>query len=112
MLPVRRPLLDFWVMTSRLSRILGAVAGLGSAVLWWFMGHMLAPTRHGTLMAQMRERYALLAFLLVPALILAAVALFWVPPRMAGGAPLREGWRWRAALVVLFAILFAKGLAS
>jgi len=69
------------------------------------------PLRQGTLFALDGAHYALLAFLLVPALILAVVALFWVPPRVAGGGPLPEGRRWRLALVLLFIAAFAVGLA-
>jgi len=47
----------------------------------------------------------------VPALILAVVALFWVPPRVSGGGPLPEGARWRLVLVVLFVAAFVVGLA-
>ena len=88
-----------WItMTSPILRALGAVAGLGSAVLCWFLGSTLAsPLRNGKLLAQTGAQYALLAFLFVPALIMAVVALFWVPPRVSGQGPV-EGRRWRAAL--------------
>ena len=100
------------VMTSPILRLLGAIAGLGSAVLCWFLGSTLAPPiRHGTLFSQAGPQYALFAFLLVPALILAVVALFWVPPRVAGGASLPEGHRWRLALFLLFLLAFALGWA-
>lgn len=90
-------------MTSPILRVLGAVAGFGSAVLCWFLGKMLSgPLRNGSLFAQPTSQYALMAFLLVPALILAVVALFWVPPRVAGHGPLPEGRRWRIALVLIF----------
>jgi hypothetical protein len=99
-------------MTSPILRLLGALAGLGSAILLWFLGGALVePLRQGTMFSLDGSRYALLAFLLVPALILAVVALFWVPPRVSGGGPLPEGRRWRLALVVLFAAAFAIGLA-
>jgi hypothetical protein len=99
-------------MTSLILRVLGAIAGLGSAVLWWFLGGTLAPPLHqGKLFSQGGNQYALLAFLFVPALILAVVALFWVPPRVSGGGPLPEGWRWRLALVLLFVAVFVSGLA-
>jgi hypothetical protein len=99
-------------MTSPILRLLGALAGLGSAVLWWFLGSTLAPSiRQHTLFQMGGSRFALFAFLLVPALILAVVALFWVPPRVAGGGPLPEGKRWRLALVLLFLAAFALGLA-
>ena len=98
-------------MTSPLLRILGALAGLGSAVLCWFLGSTLAsPVRQGTLLSRGRSQYELLAFLFVPALILAVVALFWVPPRVSGGGPLPEGRRWRVVLVLLFLAAFLVGL--
>jgi len=99
-------------MTSPILRILGAIAGLGSAVLLWFFGSTLAsPIRAHTIFSLDGSHYALFAFLLVPALILAVVALFWVPPRVEGGGPLPEGRRWRLALVLVFAAAFALGLA-
>jgi len=100
-------------MTSPILRLLGAIAGLGSATLFWFLGSRLAPAiRKGVLFSLAGWEYALFAFLLVPALILAVVALFWVPPRVEGGGPLPEGTRWRLALLVLFAAGFALGLAK
>jgi hypothetical protein len=99
-------------MTSPILRLLGALAAAGSAVLCWFLGDALAkPLRQGRLLSLDGSHYALLAFLFVPALILAVVALFWVPPRVAGGGPLPEGKRWRLALVLLFVASFAVGLA-
>ena len=60
---------------------------------------------------QMDEsHWALLAFLLIPALILAVVALFWVPPRVSGGGPLPEGRRWRMLLVGVFLAAIVAGL--
>jgi hypothetical protein len=59
---------------------------------------------------QSGSQYALLAFLLIPALILAVVALFWVPPRESGGGPLPEGRTWRVALVLTFVAAFVSGL--
>jgi uncharacterized integral membrane protein len=59
---------------------------------------------------QSGSQYALLAFLFVPALILAVVALFWVPPRESGGGPLPEGRIWRLALVLIFLAAFVSGL--
>ncbi len=98
-------------MTSPILRLLGALAGLGSAILYWFLGSTLgAPLRQGTLFSLDGSRYALMAFLIVPALILAVVALFWVPPRVSGGGPLPEGRRWRAALVLLFLAAFVVGV--
>jgi len=99
-------------MTSPILRVLGALAGLGSAILCWFLGTILGPAlRQGRLLSLDGSHYALMAFLLVPALILAVVALFWVPPRVSGGGPLPEGRRWRLALVLLFLAGFAVGLA-
>src|SRR3974377_404017 len=90
-------------MTSPILRILGAVAGLGSAILCWFLGSTLAtPVRRANVLSQSGSPYILPAFLFIPALILAVVALFWVPPRVAGGGPLPEGRRWRLALFLLF----------
>ena len=98
-------------MTSPILRILGAVAGLGSAILCWFLGSTLAaPLRRGAVLSQASSQYILLAFLSVPALVLADVALFWVPPRVSGGGPLPEGRRWRLALVLLFMAAFVIGL--
>ena len=98
-------------MTPLILRILGAVAGLGSAVLCWFLGSTLAsPLRQGRLFTQGGAQYALLAFLFVPALIMAVLALFWVPPRVSGGGPLPEGKRWRAVLVLVLLAAFLVGL--
>jgi len=98
-------------MTSPILRLLGAVAGLGSCVLCWFLGSTLAaPLRQGRLLAQSGSQYALFAFLFVPALILAVVALFWVPPRISGEGPLPEGRRWRIVLVLIFMAVFVIGL--
>ena len=98
-------------MTSPILRMLGAVAGLGSAILCWFLGSTLAaPLRRGALFSLGSARYILLAFLSVPALVLAVVALFWVPPRVSGGGPLPEGRRWRLALVLLLMAAFVIGL--
>ncbi len=98
-------------MTPLILRLLGAVAGLGSAVLCWFFGHLLSvPLRQGTVFGLGGPTYALLAFLFVPALILAVVALFWVPPRLSGGGPIPEGKRWRTALVLLFLAAFVIGV--
>ena len=63
-------------MTSPILRVLGALAGLGSATLCWFLGDTLAPAvREHKLFHMDGSHYALLAFLLVPALILAVVAI-------------------------------------
>jgi hypothetical protein len=99
-------------MTSPILRLLGAVAGLGSAVLCWFLGNALAsPLRQGRLLTQGGAQYALLAFLFVPALIMAVLALFWVPPRVSGEGPMPEGRRWRIVLVLILAAAFVVGLA-
>lgn len=99
-------------MISPVSRMLGAVAGLGSAVLFWFIGNSLArPVRTGQLFRLDVSRYALLAFLLVPALTLAVVALFWVPPREDGKGPAEEGKRLRAVLTAVFVAAFLIGIA-
>jgi len=98
-------------MVSPLLRILGAIAGLGSAVLFWFIGNAIAePLRTGALLHLSASGYELLAFLLVPALILAIVALFWVPPRQAGQGPAAEGTRLRALLTVIFLAAFVIGM--
>jgi len=98
-------------MTPPILRVLGAIAGLGSAILCWFLGSTLTkPLRQATLLSQVGSQYILLTFLLVPALILAVVALFWVPPRVSGGGPLPEGKIWRLALVLIFAASFVSGL--
>jgi hypothetical protein len=98
-------------MTSPILRLLGALAGAGSAVLWWFLGQMLgAPLRQQRLLALTTTQYELMAFLLVPALIMAVVGLFWVPPRVAGQGPLPEGRRWRSALVLIFLGAFLAGI--
>jgi hypothetical protein len=97
-------------MTSLVLRILGAVAGLGGAILCWFLGSILAlPIRQHTFFDLDGSHYALMAFLLVPALTLAVVALFWVPPRVSGEGPLPEGRRWRIALVLIFIAAFVSG---
>lgn len=97
-------------MTPLVLRFLGAVAGLGSAILCWFLGSTLAtPIRQHTFFDLDSSHYALMAFLLVPALTLAVVALFWVPPRVSGEGPLPEGRRWRIALALIFVAAFISG---
>ncbi len=99
-------------MISPVLRLLGMIAGIGSAVLFWFTGNALAgPLRQGQLLRLDASRYQLLAFLFVPALILAVVALFWVPPRMSGEGPLPEGKRLRLLLVLVFVASFLIGIA-
>jgi hypothetical protein len=98
-------------MTSPILRILGAVAGLGSAILCWFLGNALAtPLRRANLFSQTGSQYIVLVFLFVPAMILAVVALFWVPPRISGEGPLPEGKLWRLSLALLFLVAFLIGL--
>jgi hypothetical protein len=99
-------------MTPLILRLFGALAGLGSAILCWFLGRTLSPPmRQHTFFDLDGSHYALFAFLLVPALTLAVVALSWVPPRVSGGGPLPEGRRWRLALVLIFLAAFVSGLA-
>ncbi len=98
-------------MTPLILRVLGAVAGLGSAILCWFLGHALGPPlKQGNLFHQDGSHWALLAFLFVPALILASVALFWVPPRVSGQGSLPEGRLWRTILVLIFLLAFLGGI--
>lgn len=93
-------------------RLLGAVAGCGSAILFWFMGSTLAaPIRDRRVFSLGAYTYQLLAFLFVPALILAVVALFWVPPRKAGQGPTDEGTKLRALLTAVFVAAFVIGMA-
>ncbi len=98
-------------MISPVLRLLGAVAGCGSAVLFWFLGNALArPIRTGELFHLDVTHYELLAFLLIPALILGIVALFWVPPREAGQGPAKEGARLRLVLTIIFVAAFLIGI--
>jgi hypothetical protein len=98
-------------MISPILRWLGALAGVGSAILWWFLGDALSgPARRGQLLHLDIAHYELIAFLFVPALILAVVALFWVPPRLDGDGPIPEGRRLRMLLVVIFLGAFLFGL--
>ena len=100
------------VMIPPLLRLLGAIAGCGSAILFWILGNSLSePLRSGRLFHMDAASYQLLAFLLVPALILAVVALFWVPPRMNNEGPTVEGSRLRAVLAVVFVGAFLIGIA-
>ena len=83
-------------MASRILRWLGALAGLGSAILLWFLGGVLsAPVLHGQLLHLGRAHYELIAFLSLPALVLAVLALFWVPPQTDAAAPQSKGARLR-----------------
>lgn len=99
-------------MVSPILRGLGALAGLGCAILCWFLGDVLsAPIRNGHLLHLDVAHYELIAFLLVPALVLAIVAVFWVPPRLDGQGPTPEGGRLRLLLVVVFVGAFLFGFA-
>ncbi len=98
-------------MVSPILRGLGAVAGIGSAILCWFLGDVLSgPIRTGRLLRLDAANYQLIAFLFVPALILAIVAVFWVPPRLDGEGPAPEGARLRLLLVLVFAASFLFGI--
>ena len=93
-------------------RWLGALAGAGSAILCWFLGDVLSgPARMRRLLRLDGAHYELIAFLFVPALILAVVALFWVPPRLDGEGPSPEGTRLRGLLLVIFLGAFLIGFA-
>jgi hypothetical protein len=99
-------------MVSPILRWLGALAGLGSAILWWFLGDALSgPIRKGQLLHLDLAHYELIAFLFVPALVLAIVAVYWVPPRLAAQGPTPEGARLRLLLVVVFVAAFLIGVA-
>ena len=99
-------------MTSPILRWLGALAGLGSAILCWFLGSVVSsPARHGQLQHLGRDGYELIAFLFVPALILAVLALFWVPPPPDGTGSVRDATRVRLLLVLVFVVAFLVGFA-
>ena len=99
-------------MISPLLRWLGALAGLGSAILCWFLGSVLAaPTRTGQLLHLGRARYELIVFLFVPASVLAVLALFWVPGHPDGIDPVRKASRLRILLLVLFLGAFLFGFS-
>ena len=99
-------------MVSPILRWLGALAGLGSAILCWFLGDALSgPVRRGQLLRLDAAHYELIAFLFVPALVLAIVAVFWVPPRHDGEGPIPEGSRLRLLLVFIFLGAFLVGFA-
>lgn len=99
-------------MTSPLVRWLGALAGLGSAILCWFLGSILsAPTRAGQLLHLGRTRYELIVFLIVPASVLAVLALFWVPGHPENIGSVGRASRVRLLLVLIFLAAFLAGLA-
>jgi hypothetical protein len=100
-------------MTSQLSRWLGVLAGLGSAILFWFLGSVLsAPIRAGQLLYLGRARYELIAFLIVPASVLAVLALFWVPGRHPDNiGRVGRASRVRLLLVLIFLGAFLLGVA-
>ena len=99
-------------MISPILRWLGALAGLGSAILCWFLGSVLGtPVRTGQLLHLGRTRYELIAFLFVPASVLAVLALFWVPPQPHGGGSVRNASRVRLLLVLVFLVAFFLGFA-
>jgi hypothetical protein len=99
-------------MASPILRWLGALAGLGSAILLWFLGGVLsAPARQGQLLHLGRSRYELIAFLFVPALVLAVLALFWVPPQPIGLGADKKGTRLRLFLVLIFVAALLVGFA-
>lgn len=99
-------------MVPPILRWLGALAGLGCAILCWFLGDVLSgPIRKGQLLHLDVAHYELIAFLFVPALVLAIVAVFWVPPRQNGQGPTPEGARLRLLLVLVFVGAFLFGFA-
>jgi hypothetical protein len=99
-------------MVSPILRWLGALAGLGSAILCWFLGDVLsAPTRNGQLLRLERTSYELIAFLFLPALVLAVLALFWVPPQSDPNRPARRASGLRLLLLLVFLGAFLFGFA-
>jgi len=99
-------------MTSQFSRWLGALAGLGSAILFWFLGSVLtAPIRAGQLLHLDRAHYELIVFLMVPAAVLAVLALFWVPGHPDSVGPVGRASRVRLLLVLIFLGAFLLGFA-
>jgi hypothetical protein len=99
-------------MSSLLLRWLGALAGLGSAILCWFLGSVLsAPIRAGELLHLGRARYELITFLIVPAAVLAVLALFWAPGYSENVSPAGRASRVRLLLVLLFLGAFLAGFA-
>jgi len=99
-------------MTSPILRWLGALAGLGSVILCWFLGSVVSsPARHGQLQHLGRDGYELIAFLFVPALVLAVLALFWVPPQPKGAGTGGDATQVRLLLVLVFLVAFLVGFA-
>ena len=99
-------------MTSPLLRWLGALAGLGSAILCWFLGSVLsAPARAGQLLHLGRASYELIVFLIVPASVLAVLALFWVPGHPESDGAVGRASRVRLLLLLIFLGAFLLGFA-
>ena len=99
-------------MISPVQRWLGALAGLGGAILCWFLGSVLAPAvRTGQILQMGRTRYELIAFLFVPASVLAVLAFFWVPRQPDEGGSVRDGLRVRLLLALVFLVAFFLGFA-
>jgi uncharacterized integral membrane protein len=97
-------------MGSLLRRWLGALAGLGSAILCWLLGSVVsAPARSGQLLHLDRARYELMVFLIVPASVLGVLALFWVPRQADATGALRRASRLRFLLILVFLGAFVTG---
>jgi uncharacterized BrkB/YihY/UPF0761 family membrane protein len=93
--------------------VFGALAAVGSAILLWFFSGLLTPILHrGQLSAIDTDHWAMLAFLFLPAMVLAVVALFWVPPRPKGQGPIPEGRRWRIVLLCFFGAALLVGFVA
>jgi hypothetical protein len=99
-------------MSSRFSRWLGALACIGGAILFWFLGSILSvPIRAGQLLDLDRAHYELIVFLIVPASVLAVLALFWVPGHPDSIGPVGRASRVRLLLVLIFLGAFLLGFA-
>ena len=99
-------------MTSPFSRWLGALAGVGSAILFWFLGGVVSPAiRAGQLLHLDRAHYELIVFLIVPASVLAVLALFWLPGHPDSTGPISQASRLRLLLVLIFLAAFLLGFA-
>ena len=97
-------------MTSPFSRWLGALAGVGSAILFWFLGNVLStPIRAGQLLHLDRAHYELIVFLIVPASVLAVLGLFWVPGNPDTPGTAGRPSRVRLWLVLIFVAAFLTG---